>query len=209
MTLGYEYYNIGSWYAETRTSALTENNFIYSTSSLGELIYSDIFTTAIIDRSIGRYLYISPLLPSETYVKTERNRQAYQLESFKSLTKGNNKLVFMHYLCPHPPFIWTADGQPQKNTELNAFELYIEQVKYCELVLLDLVDSVESNSIFIIQSDEGMCFTGNNIKLNEQLDNTQFNGILTAWRLPVESQELETVDPRDILKYTREMINDN
>lgn len=206
IAMGYEFHNIGSWYAETRTSALTEHNYIYSTSSVSEAIYSDIFTTAIIDRSIGRYLYISPLLPSKMYAETERNRQQYQLDTFKSLANGNNKLVFMHILLPHPPFIWTADGKPQENTKLEAIELYIEQTKYTEAVLLDLIKNMENGSIVIIQSDEGMCFTGEATKLNAELSNTQFNGILTAWKLPVDNNKLKTVEPKDILKYTRGAI---
>jgi len=207
LALGYELHNIGSWYPETKTSPLATRNYVYDSTSLSDIIYSNMFTTAMIERSVWRYLYIAPFISEISHRTTERNRQIYQFETIKSLAGGGNKFVFMHLLAPHPPFAWTANGELQTNTELGTIELFVEQTKYIEVLLIDMIDYIQqhdSNAIIILQADEGMCFSGDSI--TNELSNTQFNGILTAWKLPVDNNLLDNIDPREILKYTREVI---
>lgn len=209
--LGYDYHNIGSWYPETKTSGLTTNNYVYDATSISETIYSNIFAVTIIDRSVWKYLYVTPLISHGMHIKAESNRQLYQFDSMKSLAnKGSNsQFGFMHLISPHPPFVWAADGKLQTNTELGTIELYVEQTKYIEVLLIDTIEYIQQNdkdAIIIVQADEGMCFAKDPV--TQELSNTQFNGILVAWKLPVNNSELETVDSNKILKFTREVINE-
>jgi hypothetical protein len=194
-SMGYKYYNVGSWYAETAISRVADYNYVYKSSNPVQWLYADEFGAAVLDRSILRYVQV-------TSHQTERDRELFQLQSVKdiALNGGSPKFVFVHLLLPHPPFVWTADGQPQESKTLDEEQLYLEQVKFTEGYLLEMVDSIPGGAIVILQADEGMCFPGSDLTYG--LSNTQFNGVLSAWLIPSANEdELRGVGITGILKY--------
>ena len=207
---GYTYYHIGSWYEETRTNVEADVVYICPSYTLGDIVSGNEFSTAILERSILRYLNFSFALPNSVTAQTERNRHLYQLESFKQVVANetNPKFVFVHLMLPHPPYVWTVDGQPQVSRNKGEKELYLEQVQFAEGYLLGMVETIQdSNAIVIIQADEGMCFVEEE-GLNESLSQTQWNGVLTAWRIPGTSEDsLQDVDTRDILRIVLDRLN--
>ena len=213
-SLGFACYNIGSWYPETAISRVADYNYVYVASNPVQRLYTQEFGAAVLDRSIWRYFSIAG-------DQTERDRQMFQLDSVKEIA-GNGvspKYVFVHLILPHPPFIWTADGQPQEGQDIGCFLesylfdwasskdmlLYLQQVVFTEHYLLDMIDSISDDAIIILQSDEGVCFT--RAGANDDLSNAQWNGVLTAWRIPgVDDTELETVGQTDILGHVIGML---
>jgi hypothetical protein len=129
------------------------------------------------------YLSFTPLLlfdnaswnkiPLFTY-QTHRSRIQDINEQFSLIPSlPGPKFVFVHYLIPHPPFVfdrfgnsiypdWSyslkdADSFPGSRAEYIAG--YTEQIQYVNKMVIDLVDGILSNSenqpLIIIQGDHG------------------------------------------------------
>ena len=191
---GYTYHHIGDWWAETETNPMADIVYVHRATSL---MPSDELSMALIDRSIYRYLTSCLWRGYDAY----RNRNIYQLESFQEAVASTSpKFVFVHTLVPHPPYVWAADGSPQRDHTLSAEEGYIEQVKWTETFLKQLIAEVDNDAILIIQSDEGITYTARGE--NNGLTNHQWNGVLAAWRIPgADPSELEDVRITEILAY--------
>jgi hypothetical protein len=193
-SMGYTCYNVGSWYPETAISRVADYNYVYVATNPVQRLYTQEFGAAVLDRSIWRYF-------STAGDQTERDRQIFQLESVEEIACNDisPKYTFVHLILPHPPFVWTADGQPQSE-KLDDMALYFEQVQFTEIYLLDMLDSIPDDAVVILQADEGICFT--KTSMNYDLTNEQWNGVLTAWRIPgVDDEELEVVGQTDILGF--------
>ena len=188
---GYKYYHIGDWWPETETNPLADVNYVYKG---GSFMPTEELPMVLLDRSIWRYV--------NTFGRSSdvhRNRNLFQSESLREAVNATGpKFVFMHVLLPHPPFVWTANGTAQEE-ELAPYELYIEQVKYAETFLKEIIEAVPDDAILIIQSDEGVCFT--KPSLNYNLTNDQWRGVLGAWRVPGDASLVNIVD---ILGYVIE-----
>jgi hypothetical protein len=86
------------------------------------------------------------------------------------------KFVFAHVICPHPPFVFSADGRSRtldkpffyndgdhfvrsRETYLDYLRGYREQVLYVNSQLLRLIGSIQANSktppVIILQGDHG------------------------------------------------------
>jgi hypothetical protein len=192
-SMGYICYNVGSWYPETAISRAADHNYVYRAANPVQWLYVQEFGAAVLDRSIWRYFII-------TGDQTERDRQMFQLGAVKEIASGDvahPKFVFVHLLLPHPPFVWAADGQPQ-NGDSGEMTKYLEQVQFTEGYLLEMLDSIPDDAIVILESDEGICFTRPAF-LNEGLSDTQWNGVLVAWR--IAGADLAAVGHTEILGY--------
>lgn len=210
-SLGYTCYNVGSWYPETAVCGAADYNYVYKASNPVQWLYVNEFGAAVLDRSIWRYFIV-------TGNQTERDRQMFQLQSIRDIASDgiSPKFVFVHLLLPHPPFVWTADGQPmdgeweqQNQLSLNLYGdmlRYLQQVQFTESYLLEMVDSIDDNAIIILQSDEGICFT--RPSENEGLSNTQWNGVLMAWRIPGQSKcDFENISHTEILSFVVSVVS--
>ncbi len=118
---------------------------------------------------------ISVILNPQIY---EWHRQGinFVLESLPDISDRDGKqFIFAHILCPHPPFVFHADGSSAKVDRLyftfdaDGFKKfgtieeyrtgYVDQVKYMQSRILEIFDEVSAKSngpfIFIIQADHG------------------------------------------------------
>lgn len=173
---GYEYHHIGSWYPETATSPLATYNYVYDYNYPGKFLFSSLFSTAVIDRSIIRYFN---LLGGET-TTLEYGRALYQREVVMNIPESDNpQFVFAHILMPHPAFVFKADGTPQEPGR-DDFAANVEQIEYAMTYLIELIKGIPEDAVIIIQADEGMAFV--NRDYNKQLSLVQWNGVLSAWR---------------------------
>lgn len=181
---GYTYHHIGDWWQETIVNPLADYNYIYEGYSMIDYFASDELAVAVIDMSWLRDANAGSLIPTALLTKINRERNIYQLAIFKDIA-GNGehpKFVFVHMLLPHPPYTWAKDGGVRTES-MGTMEQYLEQVQFTEGYLLQMVDAVkETDSIIIIQSDEGIAF--GSPSENKKLSNNQWNGVLTAWRIP-------------------------
>ena len=133
----------------------------------------------------------------------------YQLATFQDIAQNGEspKFVFAHILLPHPPYTWARDGSV-RTEKMSAMEQYLEQVQYTGGYLLQMVDAIEeTDSIIIIQSDEGIAF--GSPSANKELSNNQWNGVLTAWRVPEgDVSEMQGVSITGVLKFVINSLTD-
>jgi hypothetical protein len=110
----------------------------------------------------------------ELQIEIHRNRIK---ETFQAIPQIDHslepKFVFAHLLCPHPPFVFKADGSRGKNTgnftlldgshwkgtEKEYRKLYIEQLKYVtkltKTMITKLLTQNKRKKVIILQSDHG------------------------------------------------------
>jgi hypothetical protein len=183
---GYTYYHIGDWWPETETNPLADVNYVYAG---GSLMPTQELSMTLLDRSIWRYV--------NTFGRSSnvyKERHLYQIESLREICSSNlsPKFVFLHTLVSHPPFVWAENTTDE-------YGGYIQEIKFAESYLRQVIEIVPKNAILIIQSDEGVCFTKPSLNCN--LTNDQWRGVLSAWRVPGDPSLVNIVD---ILGYVIE-----
>ena len=142
------------------------------------------FESLVMQVSAGKILYESreqlsqkmQFILDAPYVQY-RDRILYTLDTIPDLaTEPGPKFVFAHILAPHDPFVFDEDGsttfrrtpfQMDKDPEFGkgyGWEPYkagyIEEIKYLHKRILEIVDTLQANSVtppvIIIQGDHGL-----------------------------------------------------
>lgn len=112
-------------------------------------------------------------LPAPSYDMHRRTIE-YQFETVRSVPSlAGPKLVFVHILAPHPPFVLDADGNPLEPTTLYTLADgggfpgsveeyqagYTQEIQFVNAQLMQTVDAILANSanppIIILQGDHG------------------------------------------------------
>jgi hypothetical protein len=150
--MGYKYEHIGSWWEATAADPTADDNYVYGTYT--EFLGTFLSTTAI--PSIERLFRGAPSLE-----KGEWNRVHFQMRALGEIASDREPtFTFAHFLLPHTPYIFHADGSfvpsdPNRPIE----EAYIDQLKYTNKVIEQVVTELQAGSgpapIIVIQSDEG------------------------------------------------------
>lgn len=86
-------------------------------------------------------------------------KKMYELAHIKTTPK----FCFMHFVAPHPPYIFTRDGKRQRNRQYaenswESKELYIDQLIYVNKQITKLVTEIlrtNPKASIVIQSDHG------------------------------------------------------
>jgi hypothetical protein len=159
-SLGYEYVHIGSWWNPTSTNVdadvvpTYEGGTEFGSSLLNTTAWSLLEPTEPVDAD------------TETLDRPERVRRItlFELDRVsEAMRRPGPTYVFAHLLIPHPPYVFRADGsmtsQPERNNTSRE-ELYVEQLKYTNDRILELVDqaldvSPGEEPVIIVQADEG------------------------------------------------------
>jgi len=179
---GYKIIREGSWWGKTASGpgAMGRMSFIFTEFNM-ELLRLTVL------RPIAEQLF-SPMLR-----KTVNNA----IDNMAALAKDpDQKFVFAHIICPHPPFVFEADGRPlglfkSMSMRLTPKQLYINQVRFISKRVEGLVDTLLENSkqppIIIIQADHGSGYvlhpTHNSAEPSDEFLQEQFR-ILSAYYLP-------------------------
>jgi hypothetical protein len=191
---GYKYYEIGSWWPVTATSPSADYNFPFHVSTLADAVNSSFASTAFSRTLLGWTGMSLTGIVRDTYT-VEAARQAYQIQTIEDIATGeieqaqntSPKFTFMHLLLPHPPYIWTADGQ-QRNPATPDKQAYLDQIEYASTQITKLATNLRAEdptAIIIIEADEGMAYPDpQDRELNQAEDNTEWNGTLSAWYVP-------------------------
>ena len=199
---GYTYHHIGDWWQETLVNPQADYNYVYEGYSMLDYFASDELAAAIIDMSWLRVANAGSLIPVELLTKVNSERNLYQLATFRDIAQNGEhpKFVFAHILLPHQPYTWAKDGSVRTES-MSTMEQYLEQLQFTAGYLLQMIDAIaETDSIIIIQSDEGIAFSSP--EKSNKLSNNQWNGVLTAWCVPGEDiSEMEDVPITDVLKF--------
>lgn len=123
------------------------------------------FETLYLDTTMLRVATDYDRLNSKTtpYSRARRLRVLSMIETLKEIpTREGNYFVFAHFVIPHPPYSFGADGEW---LEINAStasygefkNAYLNQVEYINREILQIVDAIQAGSeaVIIIQGDHG------------------------------------------------------
>jgi hypothetical protein len=157
-SLGYRYYHIASGWDPTNEDPAADVNIEYGgTSEFSSVLYDTTVLRALDDftrpvQGLGRRANHYRIV----------NFQFDTLHKLKD--QPGPKVVFVHLLLPHPPYVFDRNGKfltAERLAALRGEDLYVEQLLYTnkkikELVQRLLSDTEESHPVVILQSDEGM-----------------------------------------------------
>ena len=125
------------------------------------------FETLFLDTTMLRVATDYDRLNSETtpYSSARRLRVLSMIETLKEIpTREGRYFVFAHFVIPHPPYSFGADGEWLEINAAVASEeeianAYINQVVYINREILQIIDILQSESnvppIIILQGDHG------------------------------------------------------
>ncbi len=206
---GYSYTQLGSWWDPTRSNpgANTSLHSFRGVTLFGHNFSVSDFQSILLRRSIlqvnmgatyklgGVTLFSTRTIPAQSLHAQSALYELAQLRSTVAPSPGP-KMVFAHILLPHPPYVFNANGAPaQRGKAMSEKQLYIEQMKYTNDQVTQLINQLTSNPnkqpIIILQADEGPYpkrFDGNTKGFNwnkaTSSELQQKTGILNAYYLP-------------------------
>jgi len=173
---GYKYNQVSSWWDFTRIGIKADANPTESyrlNTLVGKWYLSDlqrdIFNRSVLSPWLKRGLSAghTPLVKYDLNRNPRQNFEA-QIEALKSLSTRGDKNVpqfsFAHFLVPHDPYIFKADGSnpdyDQNRTDNGVDETikYTNQLSYLNKRLKNLISYIKANSpnaVFVLQADEG------------------------------------------------------
>jgi hypothetical protein len=191
--LGYRYLHLGTYYGPTRSDVAADRNlYVNGPSDFGAALYDISVVPEVLDR-----LHLASGKPIF--------RRAYEngLYGWKALASIHDepgpKLVMGHFLLPHPPYVFTADGRyldPEAGAKVAESERFAGQLTWTNDQLKAWIESLlalpeDRQPIIILQADEGP------YPLPYQADTVNYDwstasaselqqkfGILNAWYVP-------------------------
>ncbi len=147
-------------------------------------------------------------LPAPSYDMHRRTIE-YQFETLQSVPPlSGPKLVFVHILAPHPPFVLDANGNPLEPTTLYTLADgggfpgsvedyqtgYTQEIRYVNAQLMQTVDAILANSvtppIIILQGDHGPGSRFGMLRVESENCLWERYSILNAYYFPDRNYEL-------------------
>ncbi len=139
-----------------------------------------------LDKTFLKFALSSLFHKGEKMVSIEmhKNMSFRVLNKFKeqiSIPTAKPKLIYLHLFISHYPFIFTANGglttECYKDNTIEQYQvLYLDQIKYLNTVLLDLISSIEKHSnrpaIVLITGDHGARLWKDKERLKESYSTT-------------------------------------
>lgn len=158
--LGYEYVHIGNWWEPGATNVDADRVLLLRhESEFGIALFE---TTALsLVTTVGM-----PSTDPEAVALGVLNR-AHTLFEFaqvqEAATMDGPTYVFAHFLVPHPPYVFNADGSqpsPDVAAERGERASYVEQLRWTNDRILELLDVLMDapsgeQPIIVLQADEG------------------------------------------------------
>lgn len=167
-SLGYKYYQIGSWWDLTNDNPLADENYTIEADSLGVI---DLFGYSILQTTMLKP-FLDNLMPasikSNSFVGV-RERVIFQFDKLSKIAElPGPKFIFAHIISPHGPYVFDATcGDLSATDRLNRMEKenYLNQLICTSAQIEDTVTKILENSknppIILIQSDEGIPYIRN------------------------------------------------
>lgn len=157
---GYEIVQFGSWWAGTYENTLADKNRPYGFSEF-EMQY----LRKTVLRPLFHALPDTPLTMRLDWDNGQCQRVPRQVEALKRMATENRdrpRYVFAHFLLPHGPYNFTADGgclTGRESAERGEARGYLDQISYANIIIRDLARTLQESSgqppVILIQSDEG------------------------------------------------------
>jgi hypothetical protein len=153
--LGYRTVNIGSWWSNTAFDpAADENVSFFSTDE-----FSHVFEETTMWPTLARYTGIARPDAFEYGVWEATPQQFAAVAAVAEDPRPT--FTFAHFLVPHPPYVFLADGSYARGSGLSDDEAYGEQVRYANTEIQRLLDTLIGQApageepIVVLQADEG------------------------------------------------------
>jgi len=173
-SLGYSYYQLGSWWPATRANRGADRNIVVENEYL---VSVNGFTYALLSMTMARPFiteHLSQFFLGESE-SDKLSRILYQFSKVEDVARlPGPKFVFFHIIAPHSPYVLdrfcTAIDPVYSKTRTSVVN-YAEQAECIDLKLTSMIDNIQrisSNSaVIILQSDEGADVFGGNDRWSE------------------------------------------
>jgi hypothetical protein len=158
--LGYEYVHIGNWWEPGTRNVDADRVLLFRQESE--------FAIALFETTALTLLNLVGTQSDDPEVLEQPNaNRAHTLFEFEQVASSvafeGPTYVFAHFLVPHPPYVFNADGSqsaPEEVAERGARASYIEQLRWTNQRLLELLDQLlagppDEDPVIILQADEG------------------------------------------------------
>jgi hypothetical protein len=156
---GYDYHHLGVRRGATYTNTTAERVFLYSDHTE--------FSAVLLDTTlVAAFENVLPGDEPGGLAGLYGNSTLYQFNVLEQLARAESdrpRFAFTHFLVPHPPYVFNADGSwvtPEQAASRSPEERYLEQVRYVNSRVLGLLDVLldvppDERPIVLIQADEG------------------------------------------------------
>ena len=163
---GYRYYQLGSWFGPTHSIAIADENIALGETNEFESVLRDTTIQPAIEALLDGAG--DGAAPELTFRERVREGTLFELRQLRRVTSAPGpKFVFAHFLLPHDPYVFHADGAVIPEAESRATDeadLYAGQLEYANRQIRDIVGYLLSGPeserpVVIIEGDEGplMC----------------------------------------------------
>jgi hypothetical protein len=191
--IGYRYYQLGSWFGPTRSIAIADENIVLGTTSEFESVLRDTTVVPAIERLLGTATNTTPA-QERPFRERVREGALFEIRQLRRVsTAPGPKFVFAHFLLPHDPYVFRADGSVISEDESRATDerdLYAGQLEYANRQIREIVGYLlagpeAERPIVVIQGDEGPLACRNIDCVSETPDYLRIRlGNLVAMYLP-------------------------
>lgn len=185
---GYRYYHLGAWYEPTRTNPIADEAMRLGRTTEFEGVLREASIIPTLERLLGR------TQQDTEFRDLHRNEALFQFRQVERLAdEPGRKFVFSHFLLPHPPYGFHADGSILLKAEEESrpeTELYDEQLRYTNDRIRELVATLldrpeDEQPIIVLSGDEGpfLCFNQDCVDGSPETYGIRY-GTLRAYHLP-------------------------
>jgi hypothetical protein len=163
-SLGYTYFHLGTWFEPTRTNPEADEVLAYGMTSEFQSVLLDTTILPALGRLAGSGASEEPISNSQAFLDRHREGTLFELRQLRRLsTAPGPKFVFAHFILPHDPYVFRADGSLRSQTEYQSMDeptLYADHLAYANSQIKDIVGYLlagpeSERPIVIIQGDEG------------------------------------------------------
>jgi hypothetical protein len=159
-TIGYEYVHVGNWWEPGIANVDADEVLLYRRESA--------FATALLETTA--LTLVAGLDPppgigeSREIGRANRDHTLFEFEQVEAAaSRPGPTYVFAHFLVPHPPYVFNADGSAPsvaQTASRGPREAYLEQLQWTNdriLALLDVLLDVPPGEepVIVLQADEG------------------------------------------------------
>jgi hypothetical protein len=158
--LGYEYVHIGNWWEPGTTNVDADVVLVYRRESE--------FATALVETTpltlVAGAGPPSGSGESREIGRANRDHTQFEFEQVEAAaSRSGPTYVFAHFLVPHPPYVFNADGSAPTAEEAAARlprDSYVEQLRWTNERILALLDILleappGEQPVIVLQADEG------------------------------------------------------
>lgn len=151
--MGYRYEHVGSWWSITSADVTADRNFLFG----GVPEFGQVFLGTTIVPALAYRLGISAL----DFERQAYDRIGFQVHSLRTIAQERTPtFTFAHFLLPHPPYVFRADGSYTSGRDDRPVEeAYLDQLTASNEIIDGIVDMLLHGPgpapIIVLQSDEG------------------------------------------------------